>query len=735
MVFDARLMKRSLSRQLNLGFGLTLLLLLLNAIISYRNIVRLSENEQSVSQSNQAIANLEATLSTLKDAETGQRGYLLTGQERYLEPYKSAIASINQRVQILEQSGTVDSSRLQKLEQSIKAKLAELDQTIQIRRTQGLEPALKMMQLDRGKQIMDDIRQQISAIETEKYQQLQQRRIESQRSLNTTLLTFTLVTGTSLVLLALIGSAFKRYEIEQNRAKRTLGEREERLQLFVKYAPVSVAMFDREMRYIAVSQRWIDDYHLKSIESVLGKSHYELFPNLSEHWKSVHQKGLKGESIECESDRYVLPNGTEQFLRWEVQPWRDAAGTVSGILIFVEDITAQKRIEAELRESEEQFRATFNQAAVGIAHVSSTGAWIRTNRKLCEIVGYPCPELQQLTFQQITHPDDLDSDLECVRRMLAGKIQTYSIEKRYIRKDQSIIWINLTVSLVREPDGSPKYFISVIQDIGDRKKAEFELQHLNETLEQRIEQRTAQLTEINQELEAFTYTVSHDLRAPLRIMQGFSQALEEDYGDRLDEVATSYIQNISESAVQMDDLIHDLLSYSRLSRTQIELRPTDLHEVIETALQQLSATIEEKQAIIEVQAHLPAVIAHRATLVQVVVNLISNGMKFVEQGIQPVLKISAQVEKDSLRLTFEDNGIGIAEKYHDRIFGVFERLHGIEAFPGTGIGLAIVRKGIDRMGGKVGLASKLGQGSHFWVSLPLAAANDLNHDSASHSSD
>lgn len=713
-------MKRSLSRQLNFGFSLTLLLLLLNAVISYRNILKLSENERSVSQSHQTIADLEATLSTLKDAETGQRGYLLTGQERYLEPYQSAIASINQRIQRLKQFETIAPQQLQTLEQSIANKLAELDQTIQVRRTQGSERALQIVRLDRGKQIMDEIRQQISAIEAQKNQQLQQRTLESQRSLNATLVTFTLVTGTSLVLLGLIASGFKRYEIEQDQSEQTLREREERLQLFVKYAPVSLAMFDRSMRYIAVSQRWVDEYQLGSIQSVIGKSHYDLFPNVPEQWKAAHQRGLNGESAKCDSDYYVLPNGTEQFLRWEVQPWCDATGDISGILIFVEDITAQKQIEADLRESEEQFRSTFNQAAVGIAHVSPTGAWLRTNQKLCEIVGYPCDELRRLTFQDITHPDDLNIDLEYVRQMLAGQIQTYSMEKRYIRKDQSLVWINLTVALVREPTGSPKYFISVIEDISDRKTAEFALQHLNETLEQRIEQRTAQLTEINQELEAFTYTVSHDLRAPLRIMQGFSQALEEDYGDRLDEVAASYIQNISESAVRMDHLIHDLLTYSRLNRTQIQLQPTDLNDVIVTALQQLSATLQETQAIVDVSPQLPSVIAHRATLIQIIVNLISNAIKFVEPETQPIVKISAQIHENSVRLSVEDNGIGIADKYHDRIFGVFERLHGIEAFPGTGIGLAIVRKGIDRMGGTVGLESQLDHGSHFWISLPLA---------------
>ena len=384
----------------------------------------------------------------------------------------------------------------------------------------------------------------------------------------------------------------------------------------------------------------------------------------------------------------------------------------------------------------------FNLAAVGIAQLAPNGAWLLVNQKLCEIVGYSREEFLQRTFQDITHPDDLEKDLAYVQQLLANQIQSYSMEKRYIRRDASIVWINLTVVLVRKPNGQPKYFISVIEDISDRKKAESELQHLNATLEQRIAERTTQLTEINQELEAFTYTVSHDLRAPLRIMQGFSQALEEDYGDRLDELAKTYIQSISESAIQMDVLINDLLSYSRLSRTEIRLQSVDLQTAIAAALQQLSVTIQARNAIIHIPANLPSVIAHGSILVQILVNLISNAIKFVETDIQPIVTIAVQTEKNSVRLSVIDNGIGIASKYHDRIFRVFERLHGIETFPGTGIGLAIVRRGIDRLNGQVGLESQLGQGSRFWITLPLASEKnqtllldnaDLTHDSAPHS--
>ena len=197
------------------------------------------------------------------------------------------------------------------------------------------------------------------------------------------------------------------------------------------------------------------------------------------------------------------------------------------------DITERKQAEEAVRESETRFRATFEQAAVGVALVATDGRWLRVNQKLCDIVGYTPEELLPLTFQDITHPDDLDADLAYVRQVLAGEIQTYTMEKRYFRKDGSIVWADLTVSLVREPSGQPQYFIAVVEDITERKQAEDEIRELNERLEQRVRERTAELQAANKELEAFSYSVSHDLRAPLRAIDGFARILTEDHAPRL----------------------------------------------------------------------------------------------------------------------------------------------------------------------------------------------------------
>lgn len=257
----------------------------------------------------------------------------------------------------------------------------------------------------------------------------------------------------------------------------------------------------------------------------------------------------------------------------------------------------------------------------------------------------------------------------------------------------------------------------------ERQHAAAEIQQLNATLEQKVSDRTAQLQEINQELEAFAYSVSHDLRAPLRTIQGFAQALKEDYSDRLDDLGNEYLQSITADAVQMDRLITELLAYSQLTRTKITLQPVALMATIESACKQLEMDLQEKQAEITVTTPLPTVLAHSPTLTQAIANLLSNALKFIKLESRPQVEIKYQLaQRDRqqwVHLWIIDNGIGIASSDTERIFRIFERLHGIETYPGTGIGLAIVRKSIERMGGCVGVESQLGQGSRFWIELPL----------------
>ncbi|MFN6469583.1 MAG: ATP-binding protein [Nostoc sp. SerVER01] len=282
-----------------------------------------------------------------------------------------------------------------------------------------------------------------------------------------------------------------------------------------------------------------------------------------------------------------------------------------------------------------------------------------------------------------------------------------------------------------------------------REMAEAVQKYANE-LEQRVTERTSALVEANKELETFAYSVSHDLRSPLRSMQGLAQALQEDYSDRLDSNGQDYIQRIVASAERMDGLIQDLLDYSRLSQVEINLRVINLTDIVTEAINQLEVELRSRQAQVNIQQPLPEVTGHRTILIQVLVNLLSNAIKFVPDNKQPQIRIWAEIvgiggdEKvdeprksysesfpsaphplcppssfaaSSIRLWVEDNGIGIAPEHQQRIFNVFERLHTQESYPGSGIGLAIVRKGVERMRGQVGVESIVGQGSRFWIEL------------------
>ena len=211
--------------------------------------------------------------------------------------------------------------------------------------------------------------------------------------------------------------------------------------------------------------------------------------------------------------------------------------------------------------------------------------------------------------------------------------------------------------------------------------------------------------------------MAHDLRAPLRAMTGFSQALVEDYGTQLGEEGGDYARRVADAASAMDGLIADLLAYSRLARTEMPLETVPMQQVIDEALSQQREAIETSQAELVTDDTFPEVKGNYRTLVQVITNLVSNALKFVSPGQVPWIRISAERSGARVRLNVEDRGIGIEQEHRERVFRVFERLHGGESYPGTGIGLAIVRKGVERMNGQVGVESHPGKGSCFWIEL------------------
>jgi PAS domain S-box-containing protein len=269
---------------------------------------------------------------------------------------------------------------------------------------------------------------------------------------------------------------------ERKRAEADLAEQAQ-LAVFVEHAPAAIAMFDREMRYLAVSLRYVIDFRLAADAQLIGKSHYEVFPEIPQRWRDIHARVLAGEELSNEADQFTRQDGRTEWTGWSMAPWRGRDGRIGGALLFAEVRTEQVVARRALADSEARFRATFENAAVGVALVDTEGSILHANNSFARMLGYSVEELSTRTFQDLTHPDDLANNLSVLNKTLVGGAESYCIEKRYVRKDGGIVWANLTVGCVRKTVGGVDYFVSVVQDITDRKHAEARLAERNAQLE------------------------------------------------------------------------------------------------------------------------------------------------------------------------------------------------------------------------------------------------------------
>ncbi len=359
---------------------------------------------------------------------------------------------------------------------------------------------------------------------------------------------------------------------------------------------------------------------------------------------------------------------------------------------------------------EEQLWLIQQMAPIGIAMVELDGTFASVNPALCRILGMDAEDLVGRTFQEITHPDDLDRDLAYVRQLLAGEIETYEMEKRYFHADGHTVWIHLTGSLLRQVDGSPLQFVAHIRDISGERRQRL-------VLEREVEDRTAELRTANEELQAFAYSVSHDLRAPLRALDGFSQALREDYGDVLEGDGQDFLRRIESNVQRMAGLIDDMLKLSRVSRQVMEIEPVDLAELARDLIRELRELHPEREVRVVVPESLPA--HGDPDLVRILLwNLLDNAWKFTRNETEPLVELHAgSGPEGEPGWVVEDNGAGFDMAYADKLFQAFQRLHLERDFEGTGVGLATVARIARRHGGSVHAEGKPGEGARIWFSL------------------
>jgi PAS domain S-box-containing protein len=380
----------------------------------------------------------------------------------------------------------------------------------------------------------------------------------------------------------------------------------------------------------------------------------------------------------------------------------------------IRDTTRRNEAEVALGQSEERFRQLADAIPQLVWTALPTGETDYLNKRWFEYTGVTDEAQLKAGWLYATHADDRGKTLTYWQQALDNEAD-FGVEHRIFTRT-GYRWFKTRAAPIRNAQGEIVRWFGTSTDIDDVVKARETLAHHQVELEDLVLQRTSELQNSNKQLEAFVYTIAHDLRAPLRSMEGFSTMLLEQAGEALNERCRDYALRIRHSAQHMDALLMDLLGFSRASQQRIELSPVPLESAMQIALSNLEQEIQTTQARVEATGPWPSVQAHEPTLVQVLVNLVSNALKFVRAGVPSLVRVHAEPQGEFVRVFVEDNGIGIKPEHHEQIFRLFTRLEG-GRYPGTGIGLAIVQKGVERMGGRVGLESTPGQGSRFWFDL------------------
>jgi PAS domain S-box-containing protein len=444
-----------------------------------------------------------------------------------------------------------------------------------------------------------------------------------------------------------------------------------------------------------------------------------LVPEQREEVERLWQHSVvTGEPFEHEH-HFVAQSGEIRVVLARGNPVRSEDGQIVAWAGINLDITERKRIDQALRDSEYRLRRFYEAGLIGVIYWTMDGGIVDANDRFLELVGYTREELEagEIDWVEMTPPEFRYLDERSVEELKATGVNAVPFEKEYLRKDGTRLPIVIAGAMI---DDERFNGVALVLDISERKQAEEELRRLNAELEQRVLDRTTQLDAANKELEAFAYSVSHDLRAPLRHISGFASILAEDAADALDEDGRNCLDTISDSVREMGVLIDDLLQFSRTGRAEMQIADVDMEQVLSEALLPIREETEGR-AIEWSIGLLPHVLGDHALLRQVWANLLDNAVKYSRGRAPARIEIGALNDKaDSGEVEFfvRDNGVGFDMQYADKLFGVFQRLHDTGTFEGTGIGLANVQRIVNRLGGRVWAEAELDHGATFWFSLP-----------------
>jgi PAS domain S-box-containing protein len=744
---------RAAERRVLVGFAFALAALSVIGILSYGSVVRLREDARRVGHTEEVISSLRLLLSTLTDAESAQRGYTLTGEASYLEPYERAHRDVDgllQGLRRLTADNPQQQRRLDLLEPIVAQRLTLSGEIVSLRRDLGFDAARAATVSGVGKELHDRIRRRIGGMEEAERALLSVRSLRADRSSAITRIIIVVGSVLTFGFVALTLLSFRKDLSGRGIAETALREAHDQLETRVEGRTAELRQANEALRESrAQFETAFESLSEGLVVSALdGRLLHWNQAAVAMHGFSSPDEGLRrlpefADIFELSTlDGAVLPLdqwplsrvlGGEQLDGWEVRirrthdDWhrifryggrlvRDEQGRAFLAVVSMSDITERKRVEEELSHNERRFRALVEHGADSVSLIDANNTILYLSPAVANVEGYAPEELVGRNGLENTHPDDLPLVQDVVAQLVAHPGKPIPVQWRRRHKNgQWVVLEGFATNLLDDP--AVKAIVTNYRDVTERKRAEQEIQQLNADLEQRVAKRTAELEVANKEMEAFSYSVSHDLRAPLRTVDGFSQALLEDFGPQLPEEGQRLVRTIREGAQRMGALIDDLLGFSRLGR-QSPSKPVvvDMDRLVREAVEELSSERQGRQVEVRV-AHMPRTKGDGALLKQVWLNLLSNALKYTRKRHAAVVEIGSAMENGETVYFVRDNGTGFDMRYAHKLFGVFQRLHRAEDFEGTGVGLAIVQRIVHRHGGRVWGEAAVDRGATFRFTL------------------
>ncbi|HEY6155968.1 MAG TPA: PAS domain S-box protein [Gemmatimonadales bacterium] len=694
----------SLERRIQIGFAIAVAIIGAVGAAALRSTNATVDSAHWVSHTLQVRAELEAAFADLIEAETGVRGYVITGDTSYLAPYRTARASLGSRLaglRTLTADNPAQQRRLDSLQTLVATRLERFQWTIDIRRAGGPGAAGRAVSGGRGKELAQLVHEDITGMEDDEAQLLAQRSATLQAKAR--LARLTAWTG---VLVAITLAAVASVLVGREMAGRRVAE--ERLRSLVgSVRDYAIYMLDPDghVRTWNAGARQIKGY----TESEILGQHFSRFYVPEDVAAGKPAAALRaaatGGRFEEENWR-IRKDGTRFWADVVITAVRDDRGTLLGFAKVTRDLTERKRAEQALRASEERFRILAVTANDAILSADSHGTITYFNPGAERIFGFTAEEVSGRPLTTLMPERFQDAHRAGLSRYLATReprVIGRTVELAGRRKDGTEFPLEL--SLAAWSHGADVAFTAIIRDITRRKEGEEQLRSY-----------ATQLEAANKELEAFAYSVSHDLRAPLRSLDGFSQALLEDYHARLDDTGRDFLQRVRAASQRMATLIDDLLSLSRVTRGELQVREVDLSALAAAVAADLTKSDPARNVAFAIA---PGLVARAdAGLVRIVLqNLLGNAWKFTGKRSPAHVEVGVTAHNGRRAFFVRDDGAGFDMAYTAKLFGAFQRLHASDEFPGSGIGLATVQRIIHRHGGQVWAEGTPGRGATFYFTL------------------